>query len=165
MDITPPVQATLSTGAMLGLLTLLEPAFATPSKLVPCSFPLIFILFVTHVNIGILACLVAGAFWSWSWFLFRGQSRVPLRTVIAFAAAAILSLVHFVSFWRRGIEFSPGPILTVCYAILDGLCVAGLAFLLLRARQRPSFPRNLTLHALLFVWLITYAFPYLMEWP
>jgi len=104
-------------------------------------------------------------FFAWQPRLFRGETKIPTRSFVLFAAAASLNLVWFLKGWRYGIDFQ-GIEYTRAVAVINTIwaLVVGLAFTQSRNGLR-SFRFNLFLHWMLFAWLAWYAFPWLGELP
>jgi hypothetical protein len=90
----------------------------------------------------------------------RGAAEVPSRTVALWLAAAMLSIAYFVTSWRAGVRFE-GLLFTVPVLAANVAAFSTCSVLLRRALDTPSFGRCLRLHVSLFVWISTYAFPYL----
>ncbi len=125
----------------------------------PWSFALI-----VPTLIGIPPWLVpllwGGAFIAWHPALLRGAAAVPPRTVGLWLAITMLSAAYFVVSWRAGAMFQGRLFTGICLAV--NLVAFGVCSLLLRrAHVKPSFARTLSLQLSLFVWISTYAFPYL----
>jgi hypothetical protein len=89
-----------------------------------------------------------------------GAAEVPSRTVALWLAAAMLSIVYFVTNWRAGVTFQ-GLRFTVPVLVVNVGEFSTCSILVWRALNKPSFGRCLRLHVSLFVWISTYAFPYL----
>jgi hypothetical protein len=89
-----------------------------------------------------------------------GSAEVPARTVALWLAAAMLSIAYFVTSWRAGVTFQ-GPLFTVLVLVGNVIAFNACSAFLWRALNKPSFGRCLRLHVSLFVWISTYAFPYL----
>ena len=157
--------ATILSGALLGLLSLQAAGLRgswLPILLVPPSIVLIIPRFMNLPAVA-LPFIVVALFLAWSYPLFRGEPRVPLRTVALLLGVAVLSLAYFVSNWHYGTR-NQGLQLTISYAILSaGFAVSAVLAVILASRA-PSFRRNLLVHALLFTWILSYAFPYLGYW-
>jgi hypothetical protein len=89
-----------------------------------------------------------------------GAAEVPSRTVALWLAAALLSIAYCMSSWRAGVTFQ-GPLFTVLVLVVNVAAFSACSAFLWRALKKPSFGRCLRLHVGLFVWISTYAFPYL----
>ena len=157
--------ATILTGVLIVvicLVTLGQVGSSLPEVFVPASIILVIPQFL-HVPLFVLPFCIVALFWLWSYPLFGGAAHVPLRTTLLIPLVGALSLAYFVSNWRYGIKYQ-GPVTVVFAALSATLALASLLTLAL-AKRAPSFRRSLVLHALLFAWALTYAFPYLGEWP
>jgi len=89
-----------------------------------------------------------------------GAAEVPSRTIALWLASAVLSIAHFVTSWGAGVSFQ-GLLFTVPVLVINVIAFGTCSALLRRALDKPSFGRCLSLHVSLFVWISTYAFPYL----
>jgi hypothetical protein len=135
----------------------------TPTLISPASFPLI-VPALLGVPPWLVAILWGVLFVAWQPALLEGAVKVPSRTVALWLAAALLSGAYFLVSWRAGLAFEGSLFTRLSLAadlVLFGVCSA----LLRRARATPSFAWSLSLQAALFVWISTYAFPYLGEAP
>jgi hypothetical protein len=133
-----------------------------------CPFPLVTIIPFSRLSsaqLSWLAVLVPTfLFFAWSPRLFRGQDKIPKRSIVLLGVLTVLSGVYFVDSWTYGMHYQ-GAHFTY------GLCLANVGWLLLlwvafvRGLRKSSFVNNLLAHWLLFAWLGWYAFPYLGELP
>jgi hypothetical protein len=135
----------------------------TPTLISPASFPLI-VPALLGVPPWLVAILWGASFVIWHPALLQGSPEVPSRTVALWLAAALLSGAYFVASWRAGRAFE-GAVFTRLSLAADVVVFGVCSALLWRARTTPSFERSLSLHAGLFIWISTYAFPYLGEAP
>jgi hypothetical protein len=101
-------------------------------------------------------------FFMWNPGLFRGQERVPTRTLILLAAMPLLTAIYFLESWNYGLQYQ-GRWFTFVTCIVNVVWLAALWMIAAGRRRRNSFAGNLLLHWLLFAWLGWYAFPYLGE--
>jgi hypothetical protein len=99
-------------------------------------------------------------FVGWCHTSMWGAVEVPSRTVALWLATAILSIAYFVTNWRAGVMFQ-GLLFTVPVLVGNVVTFCTGSTLLWRALNKPSFGRCLRLHMSLFMWISTYAFPYL----
>jgi hypothetical protein len=104
------------------------------------------------------------AFLAWSHSLLRGSSQFPKRSLVAWALVFLLSAVWYVEGWRLGLQYEGAAFTWGCLGLSLILALSTLS-LGLACRKKPSFPKNLAAHWLLFAWVATYAFPYLGETP
>jgi hypothetical protein len=125
----------------------------------PWSFVLI-IPTLLGVPPWLVPLLWGALFVGWYPALIRGAAEVPARTVALWLATAMLSIAYFVTSWRAGVTFQ-GPLFTVLVLTVNVVVFSTCSAWLWRARNKPSFGRCLRLHVGLFVWISTYAFPYL----
>jgi hypothetical protein len=125
----------------------------------PWSFVLI-IPTLLGVPPWLIPLLWGALFVGWYPALIWGAAEVPSRTVALWLATATLSIAYFVTSWRAGVAFQ-GPLFTVLVLTLNLVAFSACSAWLWRARNKPSFGRCLMLHVSLFVWISTYAFPYL----
>jgi hypothetical protein len=104
----------------------------------------------------------AGAFLLWSKQLFRGEPRVPHRSLGALVILASLSIWYFASVWSEGIlRYGFGYVGVA--AATNATLVVVLSGLAIWTYRRPSFAFSMTFHFLLFFWQACYAFPYFGE--
>jgi hypothetical protein len=134
-----------------------------PTLISPSSFPLLWPVLL-GVPSWLVAILWGGIFLAWNPALRKGVARVPPRTVGLWLATALLSVLYFVASWRTGYVFEGVSFTRVSFA-LNAVMFALCSWLLWRARSMASFRLSLILQASLFIWLSTYAFPYLGEVP
>ena len=148
----------LAAAQSLGMFGGGSPTFASPASLllvIPAfmSVPVLLVIFLAMVS-----------FCAWCWQLFPGHPKVPLRSLVLFVVAAILSLSWYVVGWRSGLQYE-GFGFTVACAVASAVLFVACGFMLWRARVQPSWALSLLSHAILFFWLFSYAFPYLGEGP
>lgn len=131
----------------------------SPTVLSPAAFPLT-ALALSGIPQWLVPVLWGGVFLAWNPGSLRGAATIPARTVALWLVVAILSGAYFAEGWHAGLRYE-GLLFVwmtlVLNILLFGLCSAWLW----RAQVRPSFSRSVILHASLFVWMSTYAFPYL----
>jgi len=133
-----------------------------------CPFPTATIIpafVLSSSRLEWLAVAIPSAlFLLWNPGLFRGQSRLPKRSLVLLTVLTVLSILFFVASWNYGIKYQ-GPQFTY------GTCVVNVGWLLVlwvvfvQAWRKPAFAKNLLAHWLFFAWLGWYAFPYLGELP
>ena len=125
----------------------------------PWSFALI-IPILLGIPLWLVPWLWGALFVAWNPALISGVAAVPSRTVALWLATAMLSIAYFATSWQAGVTFQGLPFTALALGInlvTFGICSA----LLWRAGNAPSFCRCLRVHVGLFVWISTYAFPYL----
>jgi len=106
------------------------------------------------------ACL----FLLWSIQLFRGDPRVPYRSLGALVVAGALDLWWLHQFWSNGVTMH-GNRYMVAVVLVNALFIAALTAISIRSFRHPTFAQSLSLHSLLFLWLVWCAFPMLGEGP
>jgi hypothetical protein len=89
---------------------------------------------------------------------------VPIRSYVLWVAVTILSGTWIVAGWHYGLEYE-GLEYTASCALFSVALSSLSAFALWRARTAPSFSSALVFQTLLFLWLASYALPYLGEIP
>jgi hypothetical protein len=127
-----------------------------PLLISPSSFPFI-VLTLIGIPPWLIPLLWGALFVGWHPALLRGEAEVPSRTIALWLATALLSGAYSVVSWRPGVVFE-GRLFTELSLAADLVVFSALLRL---ARTRPSFGRSLGLQVSLFVWVSTYAFPYL----
>jgi hypothetical protein len=125
----------------------------------PSSFTFI-VLTLVGIPSWLIPPLWAALFLGWNPALLRGEEGVPPRTIALWLATVLLSGAYFVVSWHAGVVFEGRLFTELSLAVNLGVFTACTALLRL-ARTRPSFDRSLGLQASLFIWVSTYAFPYL----
>src|SRR5215472_7403412 len=112
-----------------------------------------------------LAPLIPTAlFFLWCPKLFRGQERVPNRSLILPGILTALTGIYFIDSWNIGMKY-PGAALTYGFVAANTIWIILLWFVFIWARNKSSFHTNLLAHFLLFMWLGWQAFPYIGELP
>jgi len=132
-------------------------------------YPLPLVVAVPALLLGGPFSLLAGLipallFWAWSFHLFRGETKLPLRSVILFWVLVALTLLYFVISWRYGVVLQ-GYLHVFTVVGLNLTFIYVLWRFLNSAKREPSFRHNLFFHWALFAWLGWLAFPYLGEGP
>jgi hypothetical protein len=135
----------------------------SPTILSPVSVPLA-IPALLGAPLPLVVLTFAGIFWLWCFQLFNGTPLVPRRTTLLLGVMAALSTASFAIGWDYGIRYQ-GLTYTITCVVASTAMLACCAFILWRARKRASFSGSVLLHTLTFVWLASYAFPYLGETP
>jgi hypothetical protein len=131
----------------------------SPTLVSPAAFPLT-ALVLSGIPQWLASVLWGGLFLAWHPALLRGVAQIPARTVALWLVVAILSAAYFAAGWHAGVRYE-GALFTWTTLILNIFLSILCTALLWRARTRPSLGRSLSLHASLFAWISTYAFPYL----
>ena len=135
----------------------------SPTILAPAS--LFFVLPVFQgVPLVLAISIFIFAFAMWILPQYRGSSALPTRTLVLLGMTAFVSMLWYVIGWNFSVHVEGMPYVATCF-VLSCAMLLGCALLALRAREKPNYLVNLSAHALLFVWLATYAFPYLGATP
>jgi hypothetical protein len=130
----------------------------SPTLMLPSCFPFI-VLTLMGTPRWLVPFIWGGLFVSWHPALLRGAPEVPARSTALWLAVALLSGAYFAVSLRAGLTFE-GPLFVGMSFALDLVLFGVCSALLWRARKTPSFDWSLRLHASLFIWISTYAFPY-----
>jgi hypothetical protein len=112
----------------------------------------------------VISLIVSGSFCLWCKQLFMRQTTIPLRTWILFFGTTALTIAWYLAGWAYGLEWE-GEFFTYGCAMISGLLFLACALFFYLAKQRKSFPASLAAHFVLFVWIFSYAFPWLGETP
>ena len=112
----------------------------------------------------VISLIVSGLFCLWCKQLFMRQAAIPFRTWILFFGTTALTVAWYVAGWNYGLEWG-GKFFTYGCAIISGLLFLACGFFLYIAKHHKSFSASLAAHLVLFVWLFSYAFPWLGETP
>lgn len=164
---------TIRVTTILAGVSLLAPAWigllSAGSPTVVCPFPALTIIpaffLASQMLFKIVIILPTVLFFAWNPGLFRGNTKVPLRSYLLFAGVAALSVVWFLGSWSYGLHYQ-GPRYTYLICAVNVLWATVLGFMFLRLwKKESSYGANLAAHWMLFVWLGWYAFPYLGELP
>src|SRR5262249_46080676 len=134
-----------------------------PKPWIPEPFFLIVLLWAGVPKILVLS-LGTVAMWIWNPATFQGEIEIPKRSYILFGLLGLLSV------WLNIVDWSPGKIYqgeihTMIITIINLLLIAALIIIAVIARQKPAPTKNIAFHWLLFVWFVSYAFPFLGELP
>ncbi len=150
-----PREATALAGGLLMLFPI--GGFIALSALGPFIYPLPRTVSVSASLLSLppsytfLACLVPTTlFWLLGIHLFIGTAEVPQRSRLLFWILVAATLVYFATSWDLHM---------VSVIALNLIALLLLWRLLIRARRRPSFGRNLAFHWTLVAWLSWLAFP------
>jgi hypothetical protein len=154
--------ALLTAGAATVSLGLL-PTMGSPTILAPAPFLLAIpgFLGVPPLLLPPMAGFLCGL---WCFRIARGNSTIPVRTLVLAVVIAAGSVWWFASGWRLGVQYEGRGFVQVTASASAGLVLL-TACALFYGRKRPSIGATTLAHGLLFVWLFSYAFPYLGETP
>src|ERR1700682_6005663 len=104
------------------------------------------LLILGRVHLFWLAIFVPTAlFFLWNPGLLKGQTRVPIRSLVLLAALTALTAVYFAESWAygllyQGLQYTRG----ICAANVVWLLILWAVFIL--GRSKASFSRNLLAH-------------------
>jgi hypothetical protein len=144
----------------LVLISLLSVATPTPSILSPYSVAVVLPYFIGGPFLAYSVCpilfLLSGV------HLLRGESRVPVLSSLVFFALSASSAVWMVWGWNPGLRHYGFGHTATLFA-LNGAILAALLGLHRKARRRPSFPKSLLFHWLLWAWVGWGAFGWLRQ--
>ena len=113
--------------------------------------------------VGPLSILLPSAlFFLWCPRLFRGQERIPNRSLVLLGILTVLTGISFIEGWNYGMQYQ-GAALTYSTLAANIVWIILLWFVFLWARHKRSFRTNLLAHFLLFMWLGWQAFPHMGE--
>lgn len=135
----------------------------SPSVASPAPFPLVLLAWSPAGFFGVAAVVGLMPF-AWCASLILGRPKIPARTIVLMAVAAVLSLAWFVSTQVQDLN-TGGAVYTATTAVLSGLLFGVAAVLVYHGRRQPSLARSGSAHLVLFVWLFSYAFPWFGEVP
>lgn len=94
----------------------------------------------------------------------KGSGRTSAVTVASIMIVAVLVTVWFVFGWEYGLRYQ-GTSAVYVMAALNALMVLGLLGGSLYLMRKSSFWGKIALHAVIWVWVGWYAFPWFGEWP
>lgn len=140
------------------------------------TLPYGYLLYPLPLVVAVPAMLLPGAstllaglipallFWAWSFHLFRGATRLPVKSAFLFWVLVALTLLYFAFSWSYGVVWQ--GYLHVFVVVGFNLVSIYILWRFLRnAKIQTSFRHNLIFHWALFAWLGWLAFPYLGEFP
>lgn len=112
----------------------------------------------------LLVLAYAGCFALWSKQLFRGEARIPRRSVALLVLSFLASTYLFITSWKDGITYQGARYVHAVFA-LNLVALLLLIILLEWNRRSPTLNRSALFHFALFGWLCTYATPYFGDPP
>jgi hypothetical protein len=164
--------AVLAVAGLVGVAAFLSIRDNVPSTSSPFAFtPAVPALWVFELNERVwpsfvlfaLACLpVVAAFLAASAHLFRDETEIPKRSVVALLVLVLLSVAWFWQGWSYGIQYQ-GLSHTLYVAVCNAIFVGAASVLLVLNKRTPRFAVNLAFHGIVFSWLAWCAFPWLGE--
>jgi len=98
----------------------------------------------------------------WNLQLFRGESRIPFRTIVALPPLIALDGLYITYSWDYSIEYQ-GSDYTLFVTFTNAAALLIISGLFLAARRFPSFSMSLLFHLSIWWWLSWCAFPYMGE--
>jgi hypothetical protein len=108
--------------------------------------------------------IFGGAFAWWCPSVWRGQARVPRRSLVLAVIALLMSGANILFGREYGLEYQ-GASYVRWVTVISVACWLLLGVLVAAAVRTPSVRRNLWFHVALFSWLGWYAVPYMGELP
>jgi hypothetical protein len=100
----------------------------------------------------------------WLWTLPPDRTGTPMRSAVALGLLTAATPLWFVMAWRTGLAETELAHMAVMI-VLNAAILAGLWYLLVRGRRKPSARRSLQFHVAMFTWLAWAAFPVLDGFP
>jgi hypothetical protein len=94
----------------------------------------------------------------------RAQRRPSLSTLIVAGLMILLAWIYFVRGVGFALQYQGIAYVAVC-GVVDLIATGALISLGLKLRSRGSFLGLFAFHAILCLWVATYAFPYMGELP
>ncbi len=140
-------------------------AFGGGSPTITAPAPLLLVVpALLGLPAPVVILLFTACFLLWLPSLHKGRPALPTRSVALAVAVAVVSSAVYATNWSYGLRYQGLAHTAACLALslLFAACTLGAVC---RARKRPSFKAVLAAHTLTFVWLASYAFPYLGETP
>jgi len=135
----------------------------SPLLTTPVPFPLA-IPALLGMPLFLVVLFYVATFLLWKPSLFNGDSAVPRRTLVLLVLGTLLSALWYLSGWSYGLKYEGANYTLGCLMLSITLFVAS-AIALWLATSSPSFLKAILSQTLIFLWLGTYAFPWLGETP
>jgi hypothetical protein len=135
----------------------------SPSVFAPCPLPFVLIAFGPATPFGV-PVIVATFVMLWCLPLFRGDGRVPTRTVILALLVGLSSAGWFASVAFQHLNVD-GPLYAAIMLTASGVLAGATTFALRHARRQPGLRPSALAHACLFIWWVSYAYPWFGEVP
>jgi len=99
---------------------------------------------------------------SWSPQLLVASSRIPMRTVIGLGVLTIVAAFHLWAGWQYAVSHR-GWLAVLGIATVSAGSLVPLWVLCLSALHHPTVCRSVSLHLAVVTWLVTLAFPSILE--
>jgi hypothetical protein len=135
----------------------------SPSMFAPCPLPFVMLAWGPLTPYGV-PVVVAISVILWCLPLLRGIGYVPVRTVVLAWLVGLTSVAWFVS---AAVQRSntDEPVYTSVVIGASVLLGSATMLSLRRARRKPGIPASAFAHGFLFVWFVSYAYPWFGEVP
>lgn len=101
-------------------------------------------------------------FYVFNFHLFKGNRRIPLKSIILFLIIMILEIIYFIFSIQLGLQYQ-GNNFVICSVLLNLIFICILFFLLLKNYRKSSYLTNLFFNFLLMFWFFWFAFPFFGE--
>src|SRR5271170_571726 len=126
-----------------------------------CPFPALTVLpafGLSSLDLWPVAVIVPTLlFFAWNTGLFRGEAKIPKRSLWLLVVAILLSVIWFGVGWKDGLQYQ-GTRYVYGVAFVNVAWVTLLSVTFARhAKYEFPFRANLVLHLVLFAWLAWYA--------
>ena len=116
----------------------------------------------TNIDFVIATILIPIIFMLWSFHLFKGHQKIPIRTMIVSLLLIILSIVHLAFSWSFGTEYQGTTHTIIIYIYNMAIWLTLLALYVFNVKKN-SYYTNYLFHWIFFAWLAWVAFPWLGE--
>jgi len=93
-----------------------------------------------------------------------GNGKTGRAPIVATIVAALSVVAWFYAGWAYGMQYQ-GKTAVLLFVALNVAAFAALAFQAIALRRVDSVPRKFAFHALFWVWIGWFAYPWLGEWP
>ena len=118
------------------------------------------VLAVLGVPLWLLALAYGGLFVLWTMIALRQGATIPRRSISLFVLCSLLSALVFVLGWSEGLTHL-GARYVYSVLALDIVSISLLVALVGWNLRAPSIASSLLFHFTLFVWVCTFAMPWL----
>jgi hypothetical protein len=155
----------VATFALVAIIAHALGAFGDGVTTVISPYPLPFILLAfLGAPVLLLSILFGALFYFVCRRVVSDKPRLPKIAAVALAVTTIASSAYFVGSWHYGLEYQGKSFLYACICV-NAAAALGLLLILTLNYRRPTPLWALIFYFALFVWIGTYAFPYLGEGP
>jgi hypothetical protein len=135
----------------------------SPLLTTPVPFPLA-IPALLGMPLLLVVLFYVATFCVWNLSLFQGDFSVPRRTLVLLVLGTLLSVLWYLYGWKYGLRYEEATYTRGCLVLSMALWVMS-AIALWFGTTSPSFLKAIFSQTLIFLWLGTYAFPWLGETP